>query len=381
MNSEVPRRGRVPRRCRRARLAVPRIRAGARASFLPPEMMDTAATGLAWFVIIVVPIAGIVLFWLVHVLPEKIAHKRHHPQRDAIHTLCLLSLAFGGLLWPIAWLWAYTKPVGYRVAYGTEKHEDYYHEMGEKAQAGELLEHELAHLREELDAMAAKGTLTAELKALRRDLVAAMQAAQPGRQRRPRPRHPARRQERLMEALLLGIYAFFVWLIFIKFKWLPWNTTSQVTVVIIPIVALAALILTLNVVAPSTTDVRVIKYVVQVDSAGARTRDRGAGRAQPAGEEGRVAVPHRPDPVPERSQRRQGEARRRRGEARAGRRGPGRCLGGRAATAGTAEVRQRTGQRAAAETRPRAVARAAEPGTGGDRQPATASRWNRPKPT
>jgi multidrug resistance efflux pump len=67
-----------------------------------------------------------------------------------------------------------------------------------------------------------------------------------------------------MEALLLGIYAFFVWLIFIKFKWLPWNTTSQVTVVIIPIVALTALILTLNVVAPSSADVRVIKYVVQV---------------------------------------------------------------------------------------------------------------------
>ena len=67
-----------------------------------------------------------------------------------------------------------------------------------------------------------------------------------------------------MEALLLAIYAFFVWLIFIKFKWLPWNTTSQVTVVIIPIVAMAVLILTLNVVAPSSADVRVIKYVVQV---------------------------------------------------------------------------------------------------------------------
>jgi multidrug resistance efflux pump len=67
-----------------------------------------------------------------------------------------------------------------------------------------------------------------------------------------------------MEALLLGIYAFFVWLIFIKFKWLPWNTTSQVTVVIIPIVALTALVLTLNVVAPSSPDVRVVKYVVQV---------------------------------------------------------------------------------------------------------------------
>jgi multidrug resistance efflux pump len=67
-----------------------------------------------------------------------------------------------------------------------------------------------------------------------------------------------------MDLLLLGIYSFFVWLIFIKFKWLPWNTTSQVTVVIIPIVGLATLILLLNVWAPSSSDVRVIKYVVQV---------------------------------------------------------------------------------------------------------------------
>src|ERR1700756_5057363 len=67
-----------------------------------------------------------------------------------------------------------------------------------------------------------------------------------------------------MDILLFGIYAFFVWLIFIKFKWLPWNTTSQVIVVIIPIVALTAMILTLNIVAPSSNDVRVIKYVVQV---------------------------------------------------------------------------------------------------------------------
>jgi multidrug resistance efflux pump len=67
-----------------------------------------------------------------------------------------------------------------------------------------------------------------------------------------------------MDILLLSIYAFFVWLIFIKFKWLPWNTTSQVIVVIIPIVALTTLILFLNIYAPSTSDVRVIKYVVQV---------------------------------------------------------------------------------------------------------------------
>lgn len=69
-----------------------------------------------------------------------------------------------------------------------------------------------------------------------------------------------------MEILLLGIYSFFVWLIFIKFKWLPWNTTSQVTVAIIPIVALTALILVLNVVAPSSADVRVYKYTVPIVS-------------------------------------------------------------------------------------------------------------------
>ena len=67
-----------------------------------------------------------------------------------------------------------------------------------------------------------------------------------------------------MEALILAVYSFFVWLIFIKFKWLPWNTVSQVTVVIIPIVAITALILFLNVYAPSSSDVRVIKYVVQI---------------------------------------------------------------------------------------------------------------------
>ncbi len=149
----------------------------AHASFLPPELMDKAAFGLAWFILVVVPIAGIVLFWMVHVLPEKIAHKRHHPQTDAIKTLCLLSLVFGGLLWPIAWLWAYTKPVGYRMAYGTEKHDDYFHDMGERALAGQLDQFELDHLREELDALAGRGSLSAELKKLRRDLVAAKPAA------------------------------------------------------------------------------------------------------------------------------------------------------------------------------------------------------------
>jgi multidrug resistance efflux pump len=69
-----------------------------------------------------------------------------------------------------------------------------------------------------------------------------------------------------MEILLLGIYSAFVWLIFIKFKWLPWNTGTQVIVVIIPIVALSMMVLALNVVAPSSADVRVFKYTVPIVS-------------------------------------------------------------------------------------------------------------------
>jgi len=69
-----------------------------------------------------------------------------------------------------------------------------------------------------------------------------------------------------MEAILLAIYALFVWLIFIKLKWLPWNTMTQVIVVIIPIVAMAALILLLNIFAPSSADVRVFKYTVPIVS-------------------------------------------------------------------------------------------------------------------
>jgi hypothetical protein len=142
----------------------------AHAAFLAGEALDTAADVLAIVVLIFVPLGAIVVFWLVHVLPEKIAEQRHHPQKDSIKVLCLLSLVFGGLLWPIAWLWAYTRPVLYRSAYGVDRHEDYFTEMGEKARAGQLLREELAHLREELDGMEAKGALPPQLRALRGEL-------------------------------------------------------------------------------------------------------------------------------------------------------------------------------------------------------------------
>ena len=142
----------------------------AAASFLSGEALDTAANVLAWVVLVLVPVVAIVLFWMVHVLPEKIAHKNHHPQRKAIQTLCLLSLVFGGLLWPLAWLWAYTKPVGYKLAYGTEMHEDYFLENAERWRKGELPEVEVRQLRAELDAVEARGALTPALRSLRDEL-------------------------------------------------------------------------------------------------------------------------------------------------------------------------------------------------------------------
>jgi hypothetical protein len=132
--------------------------------------VDSAAHVLALFIIVAVPIGGIVLFWLVHVLPEKIAHKRHHPQRDAIQVLCLLSLVFGGMLWPLAWLWAFTKPVLHKMAYGRDKHDDYYEELeaGQAAAAGvPSLQAELARLRSDVDALAASGQQPAAIEAIR----------------------------------------------------------------------------------------------------------------------------------------------------------------------------------------------------------------------
>src|SRR5713226_9391249 len=67
-----------------------------------------------------------------------------------------------------------------------------------------------------------------------------------------------------MELILLIIYSVIVWLIFFKFKLLPWNITSQVIVATIPIICLTILILFMNIVAPSSSDVRAMNYVIPI---------------------------------------------------------------------------------------------------------------------
>lgn len=146
----------------------------AHASFLSPELEDKLANFLAIFILFIVPIVLIALFWMVHILPEQIAHKRNHPQFEAIRTLCLLSLVFGGLLWPLAWIWAYSKPVMHKLAYGTDKlHEDEHELEPEPATTGGLnLRQRTSGLHERLARLEAQNIPDAELSKLRADLEA-----------------------------------------------------------------------------------------------------------------------------------------------------------------------------------------------------------------
>ena len=125
----------------------------AQASFLHGETLDTVADVIAWFAFIIVPPVLIVAFLAVHIIPEKVAERRHHPQLGAIKCLCFLSLVFGGLLWPIAWLWAYSKPVFHKMAYGTDVDDSHEKPIGKESAIKEL---------EQLRARAAE--LEAEIK-------------------------------------------------------------------------------------------------------------------------------------------------------------------------------------------------------------------------
>lgn len=130
---------------------------------MAPGTEENIADMMVWVVIVIVPIAVLYLFWKIHVLPEVFAEKNHHPQKKAIQVLCLLSLLFGGLLWPIAWLWAFTKPVAYKSAYGTDKHDDFFlkpdGEHGGKPLDLAIVDDEIMLLKEKLDGLSHKREL------------------------------------------------------------------------------------------------------------------------------------------------------------------------------------------------------------------------------
>jgi type VI protein secretion system component VasK len=55
-------------------------------------------------------IALIYLFIYIHDIPHMVAKKRDHPQAEAIHIACWLSLFTLHALWPLVFIWAVSKP-------------------------------------------------------------------------------------------------------------------------------------------------------------------------------------------------------------------------------------------------------------------------------
>jgi len=69
--------------------------------------MIDAATLFAWFVMATVFMVIVALIVMLGSLPANIAKHRQHPHVDAINAASWLGLALGGILWPIALVWAF----------------------------------------------------------------------------------------------------------------------------------------------------------------------------------------------------------------------------------------------------------------------------------
>jgi hypothetical protein len=66
---------------------------------------------IAFVVFVVLIVAVVIIVVSLGQLPGRIAEKRGHPQAAAINVASWLGLATGGLLWVIALIWAFLKPV------------------------------------------------------------------------------------------------------------------------------------------------------------------------------------------------------------------------------------------------------------------------------
>lgn len=63
-------------------------------------------------------------FIYIHDIPYQVAKKRNHPQTEAIHLACWLSLFTLHAIWPIVFIWAVMKsqPLSVKIA-GSDKSE------------------------------------------------------------------------------------------------------------------------------------------------------------------------------------------------------------------------------------------------------------------
>lgn len=63
----------------------------------------------AWIVLVILIVTVVAGFIILAMLPGKIAKERGHPQHEAINVAGWLGAIFGGIFWPFALIWAFTK--------------------------------------------------------------------------------------------------------------------------------------------------------------------------------------------------------------------------------------------------------------------------------
>lgn len=64
----------------------------------------------ALIVLLVLLAAAVAIWVMLGMLPGRIARERNHPQADAINVCGWFGVLTLGLLCPLAFIWAYTKP-------------------------------------------------------------------------------------------------------------------------------------------------------------------------------------------------------------------------------------------------------------------------------
>ena len=64
----------------------------------------------ALIVLCVLVIVAVAAWVILGMLPGRIARQRNHPQAEAINVCCWWGVLTMGLLLPLAYIWAYTRP-------------------------------------------------------------------------------------------------------------------------------------------------------------------------------------------------------------------------------------------------------------------------------
>ena len=65
----------------------------------------------AFVVFAVLILVAVVIIVSLGKLPGQLAQKWGHPQAPAINALSWIGIATGGILWPIAFVWAFVNPI------------------------------------------------------------------------------------------------------------------------------------------------------------------------------------------------------------------------------------------------------------------------------